>query len=418
MPRSAMPRQVAVFEESSLAEVQSDWVSNGTPIWVIDPDVSSIEQAMLDNANIQPRRQAVKDKIPGLKSESTLPLSMYVHAKGASAAEAAAATAAIQHTIWKSAWGGLDLGWAEGVASGDATNPVLESDPGIVGGDWGFFFDTSAGTGEFGRIESISTVTLTMFWDLGFTPDAGGADVMHAVIDLYPNEDALDDHGDANHTTLGWKVQGAFSEDVYECRGCKPSLGSFAITAGEPVQVQVTNKMVTWVQTPSASAFVATPSGEAPNVPGKGSTCSVKLADFGSAPATVVTRGTITFNPAIDHDRDKGANGPEGVHGYYGTGLGEATLEIIVEYDAAYDDEFEAGTKKHLIVQVGNTPTTAWALYFPRLEYIEKPKRVDEGGLVSSRLMFRCQEDTASVSGLTGDNIDKRRAPFHLLIAA
>lgn len=414
---SALPRTAAVFVESALAETQSDWDANATEIYVIEPNVESVGQALLDSANIVPRQTYKHRKIYGLKSDSTFTCSMYMHAKGTNAAEAAAATAAIQHTLLKACVGGMDLGYAEGLAGGTASAPTLASDPGIVAGDWGFFYDTSAGTGAFRRIESISTVTLTLLEDVPFTPDGGGADVMHAVIDIYPNEDAIENHADANHITLGWKVQGRDTEDNYEIKGCKPTMGAIAITAGEPVMVELAHKMVDWVSTPAATTWTSAPSGEAPNVPGVGTTCSVRLGDFGGALAETAIRGTITFTPGIEHEQDKGPNGTEGVHGYSGV-IGDATLEIVVEYDADYDDEFDAKTLKHCMIQIGNTPTTAWGIYCPRLEYAEKPVRVDEGGLVSQRLMFRCLEDTASVSGLSADDIDKRRAPWHLLICA
>ena len=414
---SALPRTAAVFAESTLAETQSDWDGNATEIYVIEPNVESVSQAILESANIKPRQQAWHRKIYGLKSESTFTCSMYLHAKGTNAAEAAAATAAIQHTILKSAVGGLDLGYAEGLAGGTVSAPTLGSDPGVVAGDFGFFYDASAGTVELRRIESISTVTLTLLEDLSFTPDGGGADVMYAAIDIYPNEDAVENKADANHITLGWKVQGRDTEDVYELRGCKPTLGPIAITAGEPVMVELAHKMVDWVSTPSATTWTSTPSGEAPNVPGIGTTCTFRLGDFGGAMATTEVRGTITFTPSVEHNQIMGPNGTEGVHGYSGV-FSDATLEVIVEYDADYDDEFDAKTLKHAMIQVGNTPTTAWGLYFPRLEYVAKPVRIDEGGVTSMRLMFRCLEDTASVSGLTGDDIDKRRAPWHLLFCA
>jgi len=414
---SALPRTAAVFVEATLAETQTDWDGNATEIFVIEPNVESVAKTILDNANIVPRQTYKHRKIHGLKSDATYTCSIYQHAKGTNAAEAAAATASIQATLLKAAVGGLDLGFAEGIASGTAAAPVLESDPGIVAGDFGFFYDTSAGVGEFRRIESIAVDTLTLLENLSFTPDAGGADVMHAVLDVYPNEDAIENHADGNHLTLGWKVQGRDTEDVFELRGCKPTMGSVAITAGEPVVIELAHKIVTWAQTPAATAFTTAPSGEAPNVPGVGSTCSVRLGTFGGALAEVAVRGTITFTPGIEHEQDKGPNGVEAIHGYSGT-IGDATLELTLEFADDYFDEFEALTLKHCMVQIGNTPTTAWGLYFPRLEYVAEPTRIDEGGMVSVKIMLRALEDTASVSGLTGDNIDKRRAPWHLLIAA
>lgn len=414
---SALPRTAAVFAESTLGETQSDWDGNATEIYVIEPNVEGVTQAILDNANIRPRQQAWHRKIHGLKSESEFTCGMYLHAKGTNAAEAAAATGTIQHTVLKAAVGGLDLGYAAGLAGGTASAPDVDADPGYVGGDFVWAKDATTGLVELVRIESIATTTLTLLGDLSFTPDVGGADTLHAAIDVYPNEDAVENKSDVNHVTLGWKVQGRDTEDVYELRGCKPTLGPIAITAGEPVQIELAHKAIEWAQTPTATTWTSAPSGEAPHVPGVGTTCTVKLANFGSALAAVEVRGTLTFTPGIEHERIMGPNGTEGVHGYSGV-FSDPTLELVLEYTDDYDDEFVAKQLKHCMIQVGNTSTTAWGLYFPRLEYMAKPVRVDEGGVTSVRVMLKCLEDTASVSGLSGDDIDKRRAPWHLLFCA
>lgn len=422
MPAHAMPREAAVKVEASFAETVSDYDANGTEIYVINPDVSGVTQATVANENIRPRRLYEFDLIHALKSDATFSCEIYMHATGVNAAEAAAAADTIQAKILKSACGGHDLGACEGIASGTAAEPVVEAGKGAsyVAGDWGAALDTSAGTVEFARIESIDADTLTLLWDLGFTPDAGGADTFGAVITIYPNEDALSNHDDANHTTLGWLVQGEDSEDVYELRGCKPTLGAITITAGEPVKLQLAHKVVTYAEAPSAVTFSSAPSGSAPNVPGTGSTTTVKLGAFGGALSSVDCYGAITFTPGIEHEKAGGGgpNGVEGHHGYMASSVGPATLELIVPFDNAYHTAWAAKTKYHCMIQVGNTSTTAWGIYCARLEFAERPQRVDEGGVTGHRLLFRCLEDTASVSGLTGDNIDKRRAPWVLLIAA
>lgn len=414
---SSLPRTAACLAETEFAEAQDDWDGDATELYVIEPNVEAVAQTLVDNANIVPRQTCKHRKIKGLKSDATFSCSIYPTAPGVSAAEAAAATATIESTIMRAAVGGVDLGYCEGLAGGSASAPELEADPGMVAGDFGFFFDTSEGVGEFRRIESVAAAVLTLFEDLSFTPDVGGADVMHAVIDVYPNEDAIENHADANHVTLGWKVQGRDPEDAYELRGCKPTMGAVGIVAGEPTVIEFAHKVVTWAQTPAPTSWTSAPSGEAPHVPGVGATCSVRLGTFGGAMAEVAARGTITFTPGIEHEQDKGPNGTEGVHGYSGT-IGDATLELTLEYDADYIDEFVSGALKHCMIQIGDTPTTAWAIYCPRLEYSAEPVRVDEAGMTSIRVTLRCLEDTASVSGLSGDDIDKRRAPWHLLFAA
>lgn len=422
MPAHALPRRVAVRVEASLADVESDWDTNGTEIYVIDPDVSGVTQAALVNENIQDSRLNPHEYILGLKSDTTFTCSMYVTAPGVSASEDAQAADTALAKILKASWGGHSLGYAAGIAGGTASAPELDADPpaAIIGGTYGFFYDTSGSTGVFRRVESIATATLTLLENLPFTPDNGGADVMHAVIVLYPNEDALNNHDDANHTTLGWKVQGTDTEDNYVVRGAKPSIGEISITAGEPVKIQATHKCVTYEDTPAATSFTDDPEGEAPNVPGVGTTTTARLGAFGGSMSSVDCYGSITFTPGIDHDKVMGPNGTggEGVHGYVGTGLGESTLEIVVPYDNAYDTAWKNRTKYHFMVQVGDQPTNAWGLYCPRLEMKEKPQRVDEGGITSHRLLFRCLRDTAAITDLEGDEIELRRAPWVVLLAA
>lgn len=415
---SSLPRTAACVAETALAEAQTDWDGDATELYVIEPNVEAVAQTLVENANIVPRQTYKHRMVKGLKSDATFSCSLYPTAKGTNAAAEAAATATIESTIMLAAVGGRDLGYAVGISGGVAATPEFDADPGYVAGDFGFFYDSSAGVGEFRRIESMAAgppVAATLFEALSFTP-ADGDDV-HAVIDVYPNEDAIENHADANHKTLGWKVQGRDPEDAYELRGCKPTMGAVGIVAGEPTVIEFAHKVVTWAQTPAPTTWTSEPSGEAPHVPGVGATCSVRLGTFGGALAEVAARGTITLTPGIEHEHDKGPNGVEGVHGYSGT-IGDATLELVLEYDADYIDDFVSGTLKHCLIQVGDTPTTAWAIYCPRLEYSAEPARVDEAGMTSIRVTLRCLEDTASVSGLTGDDIDKRRAPWHLLFAA
>jgi len=60
----------------------------------------------------------------------------------------------------------------------------------------------------------------------------------------------------------------------------------------------------------------------------------------------------------------------------------------------------------------------AWGVYYPQCEYSQEPARSDEGGLSSATLAFRARENQDSPGGLTGDNLEKFRSPFHILIVA
>ena len=418
MTAHAMPREASFRVETALGdtETEADWPGNGTEIYVIEPDITGVERQVLENTNISEARLNPHQSILGLKSEAAYSHGIYLTAKGTSAADTAQATASGLMTILKSAVGGLDLGYRDGLSGGSAAAPEVDADSGTyVAGDWGFFYDDSAGTGEFGRIESKAALALTLFWSLGFTP--GASDVMYAVADVFPNEPALNNHDDADHTTLGWFVQGEHAEDAFELWGCKPALGDITVTAGEPVAPTLSYIVTSYENTPSKVTFNTTPSGVAPTVPGTGTTCTIKMGDLAGALASVDARGSLVFKNGITWAKVQGPNGLEGNHGYVCTGV-QALLELTVEYDNAYLTKFHAGTLQHVMIQVGNTPTTAWGIYIPRAEFFVEPKRDAEGDVTSSKLVLRCLKDTASVTGLSGNDIDKRKAPWHLLFTA
>ena len=415
----AAPREFFYTVETTANETQADWPSNGQPVYVIEPSVEGFTIDVRDSDNIAPRRQFIHEEIHGLRSGATMSWGHYLTAKGSNAAETAQATADDVATIMQAGLGGMSLGWSIGLdGAGSATTPGTDADPGFAAGDWGFFYDDSGAVGEFRRIESSTATTVTLFEDLTFTPD-DAADVLHAVIAIYPDEPALSSHADANYNTLGVLIQGEDVDDVYAGRGVKPTITIESITAGEEVKIKCEAKVTTYPDAMPAKQTVAgTPSGIAPLVASIGTTSSVRLGDFGGALAGVDCRGSIQIDLGIDHDPIMGVCGTEGVKGYIGTGLGTAKVTLTVAIDDAFDVDFFAKTKKHLMIQIGDQPTDAIAFYFPRLKWASKPKRVDDQGTTSMTMEFVCMEDTADSSGNTGDDIAQRRAPFIILRAA
>jgi hypothetical protein len=415
MPSHALPRQAKFAVEATFIE-EIDYSVAGTEIYVIEPDVSALDQQNIESENNRPRRTFVHDMIRSLKSGSEVPLGLYMTAAGATAAEAAQAVATPQSDIFKACLGGRNLGWSIGFSGGTAAAPEIDADPGYVVGDPIFAYDDSTGTGEFYIIEAIVGTVLTLDRDLHFVPDP--ADVAHAVISIYLDEDALNDHDDVDHTTLGWLVQGEDTDDVYVIRGCKPSLEIEGITAGEPVKAAITNMVTDWAPAPAAVAFPGPVSGIAPNVPGTGCDTIFRIAAIGSPLADVDARGTITPNLGVSWEAVTGPNGCEGVHGYVATGVGEGGPQVSVEYERAYQDGWFAETKYHMLTQVGATPSDAWGIYWPQLEYRVAPKRVAESEVTTHALDFRAQENPGSVAGLTGNDINQRRSPVLIMIVA
>ena len=422
MVAHALPRQIALFQETAFVTGgPSSWANDSTPFYAIEPDVSGVAQVSLENENIRPRTRAKHQNILGLKN-CEFSFSAYMHGKPSNAAEGAAATAFHLSTLLKSALGGADLGYGIGIADAGANPDEIEvdSDPGFAVGDFIFCHDTSATSGQFYRIVSIAAgppVVLTLDRDLHFTADAGGADRAYAVIDCYIHQAAAAQHDHANHTTMQFQVQGEGTEDVWILKGVKPQLSIEGIAAGEPTKISCGCMVTTFDhETASKATFAAAPAGEAGNVPGVADTTLFLMATHGDPLASVAALGSISVEPGVGYDRVMGPNGYEGVHGHVDN-LNDTTLEVMVPFDDDYATEYRAQTEKHALIQVGTT-VGAWGVYFPQLEYAQEPARNDEGALTGSTLSFRGRENQDSIGALTGDNAEKFRSPFHILIVA
>lgn len=426
MPVSAVPQQLALYVETAFVTggPATDFPSDGTFFYVIEPDKTGVAQASLDNENNLIRPFAVHENILGLRN-GNLTFGIYMHGSTANAAEGAAAVTYHVAELLQSALGGKDLGYAAAVESSgteQADEIEITTDPGYEQGDW-VFYKQDGGVGEFYRVLSktgTSPTVLTVDRDVHVAVvDRGEDDTLHAVIDIFLHQAAVTQYGHASHKTLQFLAQGDHAEDIDICKGCKAQFSIEPITAGEPAKLNFDVLVTTFEGADEATKqdFAnATPVGEAGIVPGLGTTTYFKMADFGSALATVKAIGSITVEPGANYERIMGPNGHEGVHGHIHT-LDVPTLEVMVEFDKDYKTEYRAKTKKHALIQVGND-LQAWGVYFPRLSYTAEPDPGAEGGIRTAALSFKGMEDSASPGSLTGDSLEKWRTPLHLLIVA
>ena len=413
-----IPRDARFTVETTFAENQADW-GNGAPIKIIEPSFD-LTREEADNENITPRRQAVLDPVPGLKSGSTFAHSMYMTASGVNAADQGTAVATNESEILLAALGGRTLGLrADLDGGGSAAAPTVATDPGFANGDWVFGWDDSASTGRFVRIDNVgASPTLTLLDPLLAAPTAD--DVLYACITSYSDE-LSHDHTSANYTTLGWLVQGEHVDDVFAMRGCKPTVSIEGIAAGERVKYNLEYLVAGWPDVQPTKAALGDPSGIAPLTVATGAKATILIADVGSPLAAVDCRGSVDIELGVSWGQLMGpcasANG-EGVKGYISE-ITPATLTLRVAFDdVAFVAEYLAGTKKHCLIQIGDQPTNATAIYFGNLEYMARPQRADEGGETITELVFRAQEDPGDTTGLTGNDLAQRRAPFVLLATA
>jgi hypothetical protein len=413
----ALPRRAAFFTESTFCTGPADWSANGTSLYVIEPDVSSVAQAVEENLN---NRFSPRDKHINIKTlkNNQFSFGTYMHGSTVNAAEAAAAVTYHLSTMLKSALGGMDLGWGIGFLGGSAAEPTIDADPGFAIGDWIWAYDDSAAVGEFYRIATIVGTTLTLDRTLHFTPAV--ADRAYAVINCYIDDTVTTQHDHADHTTMSFCFQGDQAEDVYAIYGCKPSVGIEAIEAGKPSQLTWDVMGTTFaVETLTADDFSAvTTHGTAGTVPGLVDATRVKMATVAGALADIGdVRGSLNVTPGVVYERVMGPNGYEGVHGHVDT-VDDTTIEMVVPFDDDHATAFRASTLKHILIEVGQTPAAyPWGIYFPRCEYASDPVRSDEGALTGSALSFRALKGPASGS-LTGADERRFRSPMQILLVA
>ena len=422
-------RQVALFEETAFVTGgPADWSTNGTYFYITSIDVAGLAQASVANENNRVRPRGTHDNILTLRSGSSMSLSCHLHSNPTKAAEAAQATSFHLDTLLRAALGGRRLGWSEGVeSSGAEASDELEvaSDPGWEIGDWIRVHDTSEDTGYWHRIEAIAAgppVTLTLDRDKEFTPDAGGADVVKAVIDCHIHAYATTQHDHANHKTLQILAQGDQTNDVVEAKGCKPTLSIEPFGAGQPLQISFDVAVTTFngVDEATKDDFgSATPEGEAGLVPGIGTSTDVYIADVGSALAATRNRGQISMTPGPTYTPVEaiGGSSNEGMEGYVDDITQDTTLELMLPFSNTWSSKYRAQTHQHVLISVGES-TDVVAFYFPELEIASEPQRNEEGALTGTSLSMRGHENSASEGALTGDALEKWRASFHILMVA
>jgi hypothetical protein len=413
------PRRVAVATESTFAAgPATDWSTNGELFLCIEPDVSGVAQGSVENENYRPRPMARWNRIMALKSEGSFSFSTYLTASGTHASETASATATTLSSLLKCAMGGRDLGYAVGVASSSTNTVTVDTGEGsnYEQGDFIFLIPTSSSDGQFYRVQSVSTDTLTLDRNVHATADNTGT--IKAVIDVFFDQDALTKSDDANHTTLAFLFEGEDGEDNWDLRGCKVAASIDTIEAGQPVRVAFDGMHTTFLhETLSAEGLTGTYEGEGPLAVGTADDTLFLLADNGSSLASTVVH-SLTPTIGVGWEKVTGPNGTEGVHGYIATGFDAVGMSCSVRFDDNYATDWRAQTEKHALLQVGTTQA-AIGFYWPRLEYAAEPSRGQgPGGVLVSELQFKALEDDGSINSLTGDSAQKWYSPMHILIVA
>jgi len=413
----ALPRTVSSLLESTFNSQTPDFDNNGQEILCFDVDLSSLEQAKVENMNITPTVFSTHAMVLGLKSGGTVSCAQYLTGSGTNAAEGANAVATELSNHLYAAWGGRSLNYAAGIDSNTTSAVDVDAGEGsnYEQGDLLYAYDDSAGKGYWHFAQGVSTDTITFDRALEFT--ATTDDTIKGVIQCYPDTDALSSKGDTNYKTMAMAFKGVAAEDYWEVFGMKPSVEIDELTQGTLPTLRFTYLVTSFLwETLTADALSGTPEGEAPGVIATGDSFSLYIADVGS-PLAKVACFSVQPRFGVNHAQVNGPCGEEGVHGYIVDGRPDPGLDVTVEFDDDYGTDYRAGTEKHALIQIGNQETGSVAIYFPRLEYSSEPRRSGESN-VSIDLTFRALENTASAGSLTGQDLARWRAPFHVGMVA
>jgi hypothetical protein len=419
---SGHERTAFYFEESTFGEPPADWDTGTFPFLCVNPQVEGLTREMLENANYRQRALASKPLVKSIKN-GTISFGCYARGKGTVAAEDSSATTFQLARLIKNAWGGIRLGYATGISSGSASAPVVDAGEGTnyADGDWIFAFDTSASRGEFACVESISTDTLTLRFDLTFTPDGGGADAAHAAIVGFPNRLAMINKSHADHETGSFFFVGEEDDDLFQPVGVKLNLT--AIEGLAPNEAPMLSFEGMCLTSPNPTSLTrpdtdVTLEGEAPLATSVGTATSVRVGDLAGA-LTAIEVQSFAVTPGIASQPIPGVSGREGRLGYtlaQGT-ADAATLELVVPYDPQWFDDFDADTRKHVLLQVGDQPGEAFGVYFPHMQIAADPRRGVSDDIATIQVSLRPLEYEGTTSE-TGNQLEQYRAKILLLMAA
>lgn len=429
MVANRIQHTVAIDREASFADqAAKNWDSltaNGYVIFVHDLDYDGVVQAVIPNKNLRIRAAHPQEPIQALRNVS-FPFAWYWISSSAHAAEASQAARAAQDELLSNALGGEQLGYRAGVAGGTAAVPTVDGPHGnnLTPYSFGFFYDESAAVGFFRQWVSITdgggspdTVNLSPGHTLPFTPDGGGADTMYAVVEHYPDWDALEDHTHASHRTHTMFFKRRQADDNVEVKGVKLGLELSPIEQGTAVELKFVAEADTFThENITQPALTQTPNGAPGLVVGSGVATVCVWAAADALLATQTFWGGINVTVGIKPEGVAGPGGSEGRHGYGVTedSYDATMVEITVPFLDDYAAEFRAGTNRHLLIQIGNQPDTARYIYFPNLAYAEEPKRVSVGGRAGSQIKFLVLERDVAQGALTAAQYHRARAKFNM----
>jgi hypothetical protein len=159
------------------------------------------------------------------------------------------------------------------------------------------------------------------------------------------------------------------------------------------------------------------PEGEAPLATAVGTSTSVRIGTLAGALSAVEVQ-SFAFTPGVASQPVGGLTS----HGRLGYTLAQGSadammLELVVPYSSTWFDDFDADTRKHVLLQIGDQAGEAFGIYFPHMQIAADPRRGVSDDLATIQLSLRPLEDEGATSE-TGNQLEQYRSKCVLLMAA
>lgn len=410
----ALPRTFSSIVETTFADTTVDFDVSGTQFYAFEPDLSSVQQEMIENTNNRPTAFTEHKGVLALKSASSFTWAEYITGSGATAAAGAPAVANVLSDHLLASLGGRSLNYRTIAVSAAAAVVTVTTGEGLnfTVGDMVYINDATTG-GEWFRVEAISGDDLTMDRAPSFT--VASNDLL-AGIQNYCDWYVATTPSEAQHKTLALAIKGVDTEDYWEVYGVKPQVEIDELQQNTAPTLRF-NGLVTkfeW-ETLTAAALAGTNEGEAPLANSTGCSFKFKIAKVGD-PLADVDAYKVQPRFGITYAGVDGPNGCEGRHAFIGSGF-DPGIDVTLEFDDDYGTGYRAQRVYHALIQMGNGNDSV-SIYYPYLEISAEPKRSGEDN-VSVDVTFKAlRNQVADGASLTGADLRRWYAPFHVTMTA
>ena len=401
MTASANTSRLALFEETTSGTAPADWVASGVLGFTFGvPDISGLQQSLIEDERSRTRTLKVFDKIKGVRSTATFSyvLAASGHAQG-TIADGSQPTETFLAKVLKNALGGLAVAESTTLAAGGThttTSVELDDSTDYDAGSMIVLEDVDVpGTTHLRRILSKAGDIVTLDQELPFTPVDG--DLVQGHLHAYVDEGVLCDSSTGNDTLSHAILMGGANPKAWQTVGTKTNLGEITIGSNEQIQMAFESMVGSFTEPNnfSAPAFTQSEDGGPANIGGV--KMELYIQDVGTTTGACVDASELSITPGVTSARTEVvtecAAGMEGIQGYH---LEQADTLINltrVPYDTTVHDELESNDRKIVRYSSQTAAGSGWGVHFSTVEINATPTKGEAGNRLAQVVEMRAHED-------------------------